>query len=304
MTTTRTWDREPSALRYMLGAFRPSPGWRSDRGCPDLRLHWRGYRIDAAVRTSLAAEAGAIGRDPATLDVLVPQVTGFRLVMAMLTDPRWPLPIWNALQVRNRLRLLRPLCVDEPGDLTLGHCGWRVLEKGLEIDLHLALVQQGAPVWDGVTTFYYRGRHGAPHSSGDARGAPAVSPAPPDDESTPGVREQRWTVPSGDRRRLGRVTGDYNGLHLWDAYARRMGFPAAFAHPQRIVAQCLAQCLAHADAPPETPAVLDLWIKGPVFYDRPVTLRSVTDRAAERTTFGLRLDGDPRPALVGVLSAG
>lgn len=297
MTTTRTWHREPSALRYMLGAFRPSPGWRSDRGCPDLRLHWHGYRIDAAVRTALAAEGGATDRDPGALDLLVPQVTGFRLVMAMLTSPRWPLPIWNALQVRNRLQLLRPLCVDEPGELTLEHCGWRVLEKGLEIDLRLALVQRGAPVWDSVTTFYYRGRHGAPQSSGDAHGAPAASPV---DEATPGVRERHWIVPTGDRRRHGRYTGDYNGLHLWDAYARRMGFPAAFAHPQRIV----AQCLAHADAPPVAPAALDLWIKGPVFYGRPVTLRSVTDRAVGRTTFGLRLDGDPRPALVGVLSVG
>lgn len=308
---TRTWDREPSALGYMIGAFRASPGWDGARGCPDLRLRWRGYRIEPAIRDELLAGAlpstrdARATRDPGVLDILHPQATGFRLVMALLTHPRWPLPIWNALQVRSRLRLLRSLRPGEPGNLTAAPCGWRVIEKGLEIDVGLAFECAGERCWEGVTTFYYRGRHGDPRSGGDERGAPAASPALPGPVVADGVDPgpagtERWITPAGERRRYGRLTGDYNGLHLWDAYARRMRFPAAFAHPQRIVAQCLARLDARAAAP----AHLDLWIKGPVFYGRPVTMRSSPDPASGRTTFGLRLDGDPRPALLGVLANG
>jgi hypothetical protein len=41
-----TYVAPPSALHYMLQAFRPSPGWDPDRGFPDLNIVWRGYRIE------------------------------------------------------------------------------------------------------------------------------------------------------------------------------------------------------------------------------------------------------------------
>lgn len=310
---TKAWDREPSALAYMLGAFLPSPGWRGDRVGPDLWLRWNGYCVDASVRDALrddvvssaGSRTGTGGaNDPDPLEILYPQVTGFRLVMALLTHPRWPLPIWNALQVRSRLRRLSDQRSGEPGQLSVSACGWRVLEKGVEIDVRLSQDCAGVPVWEGVTTFYYRGRYGAPASGGREHGAPATSPslpplAPVPDAAGSGDRAQ-WTAPTADRRRHGRLTGDYNGLHLWDAYARRMGFAGAFAHPQRIVAQCLARL----GAPAAGARCLDLWAKGPVFYGRTVTMQHASDPATGRTTFDLRLDGEARPAIVGVLSAG
>ena len=296
---THAWRRAPSAAAYMLRAFLPSPGWRGDRAVPDLLLQWNGYRVDAAERDALQAGAGEAAQDPDPLRILYPQVTGFRLVMALLTHRRWPLPIWNALQVRSRLRRLRAAPPDEPGVLTVSASGWRVLEKGVEIDVRLVQQCAGVPLWEGVTTFYYRGRHGEPASGGGDLGAPAAAPSAAVPDASGAGDTFHWTTPTGDRRRYGRLTGDYNGLHLWDGYARRMGFPAAFAHPQRVVAQCLARL----GPPPDGADCLDLWVKGPVFYGRPVTMQSESDPAARRTTFSLRLDGDARPALVGVRSA-
>jgi hypothetical protein len=92
------------------------------------------------------------------------------------------------------------------------------------------------------------------------------------------------------------LTGDYNGLHQWDAYARRFGFGAAFAHPQRIAAQCLARMAPLAELAPQR---LDLWIKGPVFYGCEAVLRESTHAAGDGSDFALWVEANARPALIG-----
>jgi acyl dehydratase len=279
----------------MLQAFRPSPGWNTGRGCPDLRLSWHGYRVEPAAVDLLRATAGLrAGDSRSPLGILYPQVTGFRLVMAMLTHHAWPLPIWGALQVRNRLRLQAPLQPGEEYDLETQVSGWRVLAKGVEIDLHTRLSQRDTCRWESIVTFYYRGRFGGEAVSGVTLGAGSSSPTLGDD----GLESASWNVGSEARWRFARLTGDYNGLHQWNAYARRMGFPAAFPHPQRV----LGQCLARLPEPGPAPLELDVWIKGPVFFGRDVTLRQRPAATTNSRKFGLWLDGESRPALVGTLT--
>ena len=230
-----TYRAAPSAPAYMLNAFRPSPGWRSDRGCPDLRATWRGYRVEPAAADLLRAVSGIGDGDFATrLCILYPQVTGFRLVMAMLTHPAWPLPIWNALQVRNRLSLHAPFRPGDEFDLEAGVSGWRVLAKGIEIDIRATLALDGACRWESIVTFYYRGRFGSEAAGGQVRDAGAVSPSIPESD----LESAAWNVGDGHRWRYAGLTGDYNGLHQWDWYARRMGFPgclpAPAAHPRPV----------------------------------------------------------------------
>lgn len=290
----RTYHAPPAAPAYMLNAFRPSPGWHSARGCPDLHLAWRGYRVEPVAVDLLRAVTGIRGKDDSShLGLLYPQVTGFRLVMAMLTHPAWPLPIWNALQVRNRVRLQEPLAMREDFNLEARVSGWRVLAKGVEIDICATLSQGRACRWQSVVTFYYRGRYGDEVESGNALGADPSSPA----MAGEGLAHADWNVEDGYRWRFAGLTGDYNGLHQWDWYARRMGFPAAFPHPQRV----LGQCLARLPEPGPAPLELDLWIKGPVFFGRNVTMRHQASATASGREFGLWLDGESRPALVGIL---
>lgn len=297
-TLHRTYDDAPSAMAYMLQAFRPSPGWRSQRGCPDLRLTWSNYRIDPAAAVRLAAICGIDGNhsDSTRSAMLYPQVTGFRLIMAMLTHPSWPLPIWNALQVRNRITLHGPLPEASAAHLEVRPSGWRVLAKGLEIDLHTTLVHGGQLRWDSVVTFYYRGLYGDAAEYGETLGAPANSPN--GGAESPGAATVRWNVGDGHRRAFAKLTGDYNGLHQWNAYARRLGFPAAFPHPQRV----LGQALAHLPVADQAPLTLDLWIKGPVCFGRDVVLRHWPATAGTGHRFALSLVGESRPALVGTLA--
>jgi hypothetical protein len=280
----------------MATALLPRPGWRGPASCPDTVLRWQGFRVEPAAAEALREICGLDEDTSSTrFGLLYPQVTGFRLVMAVLTQRAWPLPIWNALQVRNRIFLHAPLSLGDEYKLEARPSGWRILARGLEIDLHARLTRGEDCRWESVVTFYYRGRHGEESRAGDELGAPTSSPAVGEEESRSCTQ---WNTGDGGRWRFGRLTGDYNPLHQWDAYARRMGFPAAFAHPQRVLGQCLARL-----PDPGRPAVrLDLWIKGPVPFGRAVTLRHDQATRGGRGRFGLWLEGDARPALVGALA--
>ncbi|HYX64447.1 MAG TPA: hypothetical protein VE935_09530 [Burkholderiales bacterium] len=118
--------------------------------------------------------------------------------MALLTHPAFPLPIWKMLQVRNRLVQYRALASGSRVDLELRLAALRILEKGMEADLHLRVTESASLAWEGVTTFYARGRFGAP-----AERAVASPPEPPG----PPIGE--WTVPEHGALRFARHTGDY-----------------------------------------------------------------------------------------------
>lgn len=287
MATLVEFRRRPSALAYMVGAFRRAAPFHLPSGLPPLRLVWHGLPIDRREVAQFLALTGL----PAggSVSVLYLHVVGFRLLMALLTHRAWPLPIWNALQVRNHFRQHLPIAVGSMLELETHVAGHRVLDKGLEVDLHTAARLHDRVAWESVTTFYYRGRFGEPGP------APALARAPE-------VGEQeiaRWRTAPGAGLRFGRLTGDYNGIHLWTPYARLFGFRGAFQHPQLVLGQCLARLPA---LDPEAPQRLDAWLKGPVFHGSPVVLSGSAAGAA--ASFGLFADGDARPAIVGSWSAG
>lgn len=293
MTTHHMSYLRPPFLPAMgLGALLPSAGWQGKLGFPSFSFIWRDYRIGAALLQELQGLAGA--NDEATTDrllLLAPHVSGFRLTLAMLMHPHWPLPIWQALQLRNRLIRHRDVKVAYPSDLIAQATAWRVHDKGIELDVHAQLLQADDCAWESTTTFYYRGRFAPPSTHGSIEGAALLSPTI-DPALAPSAH---WTVDGGRRLRYARLTGDCNPLHLLDAYARRTGFAAASAHPQRIAAQCLGH-LTKTSAPRQ----LDLWLNGPVYYNRAVTLRQM--HSPEGEDFALWVEGDERAAMVGRLS--
>lgn len=269
----------PSALAFLLRAARPSPGLR--KGVPAISAHWR-HRADAAELARFHALSGLPEGDG--LSLLYPHTIGFPLHMAILGHPAFPLPIWRMLQIRNRIVQHAPLPRGAELDITVRVAGHRILEKGAEFDLHAVMRTGGAVAWEGLSTFYARGRFGEPTASAVPQ-APKVSPGD----------TAHWRMPAGGGWRFGALSGDFNPLHLWSGYARRFGFAQAFFHPQRVLGQCLARLSSIA----RWPQRLDVWIKGPVFYGAPVTLHR--EAGADGTRFALHVNGDARPAIVGHL---
>ena len=169
------------------------------------------------------------------------------------------------------------------------------MPKGAEFDLRTTVRVDGALAWESVVTFFPRGRFGAPEAASPFARSPTEF----------GSRGAEWRMPDADHVRFGRFTGDYNGIHLWDWYARRMGFRRALYHPQRVLGQCLARLPDHTrpDGPTQAPLRLDAWIKGPVPHDASVRLHVAMTIAPPTSTFALFVDDEERPAIVGRLHA-
>lgn len=275
------FDRRPSPLAFMVRAFHRTPGLRRAGGFPAVRTTWRGHVVD---RDHLADFLELTGLPQGRgWPVLYPHVFGFPLVMAAVTHRAFPLALWGALQIRNHLHLRRTVDPTERLDLETAVVDQRILEKGAEADLRTTVRASGEVVWEGLTTFYYRGRHGTPGAPSPLALAPEVGDA----------EVARWRMARGPGRRFARLTGDYNPVHWSRLYARAFGFPRAFHHPQLAVGQCLARLAA----PGEAPQTLDVWLKGPVPYDSDVRLHA--RQGTDGTTFGLFAGEERRPAIVG-----
>lgn len=282
---SREYSRAPFAPAFMGRAilFPRRPGLRG--ALPQLAATWRDHHVQGPRLDDYLALTD-LGGHP-LWPLLYPHVAGFRLLMSLLTDFSYPFPIWGALQVRNRLVLHQPFARGDILEFEARVAGARALEKGTEIDLACTVRRAGELVWESLNAFYYRGTHGA---QPDAL-PPSAPPAPN------GAPIAEWSAPSGQRARFGRLTGDYNGIHLSDWYARLFGFRGAFHHPQRMLGQALAH-LARAER--AVPLRLDAWLKGPVYYGAKVALRA----GADHSVFAIFVAGDERPAILGRLSAG
>jgi hypothetical protein len=276
--------RRPSALAFMARAILTPrrPGLQAEP--PALAAAWRGHRVGGATLDDFLSLTGLVGH--AAWPLLYPQVFAFRLQMVVLTDRGFPLPIWNSLQIRNQLLLHETFDRDATLDFETRVAAQRVVDRGVEIDLVSTACAGDTLHWESTNTFYYRGRFGVSGEDSPLAVAPRVE----------GAQAASWKAPAHGRLRFGRLTGDYNGIHLSDRYARRFGFRGAFLHPQRVLGECLAR-LPHREH--STPLRLDTWLKGPVYYSAEVALR--VDEASDAVTFALHANGDERPAVVGRL---
>jgi acyl dehydratase len=287
------YQSRPSAPRYMIAAMRGAGGRSKAGAAPAITARWLRHRADARELASFLQLSGLPPGDG--LPMLYPHTVSFPLQMAILTHPSFPVPIWNVLQVRNRLLQLAPMPIEETFDLTASVAAQRILDKGMEIDLYAVASAEGKPAWEAINTFYVRGKFGEP---GTAAAVPPPAAAAPPPSLGPDKIVAHWRMPGNGGFRFGGLTGDYNGIHLSDWYARRFRFPRAFLHPQRVLGLCLARLPARER---ELPQMLETWLKGPVYYGAQVTLRSAERDGA--TEFAVNIDGDARPAILGRLTA-
>lgn len=221
------YRRSPSVLAYMLRALLPSSGLRKLGGVPPQEIRLQGFTLSKASCEELFRLSDLPpARD---LPIFFPHVLSFRLVMRAVTDPSFPEPIWRALQVRNSFVQYAPLSEGDTVDIRLETAGVRFLEKGAEADFLMTLSKGGGKTWEGVTTFYYRGSFGRPGSSPSR---------PPEFSFEPCTA---FSLQKGGGFLYGRLSGDFNGIHLWNPYARLLGFRSAFFHPHRVVGAALAR---------------------------------------------------------------
>ncbi len=271
------FNHVPSAARYMALALRPKRLAGNEIEPPRIRAVWRDF-VPAAYLPERSGFVHPIGL----------QAAGLRLMMAILTCPSFPLPIWRLLQVRNRIVQHRSCAPSERLQVSAAVAAMRTVEKGIEFDLEVKFTSAQAPLLESVNTFYARG--------GFSAAGPVEIPAIPQPEP-PHHASASWSLPRRGAFAYGRLTGDYNGVHWSNRYAKLLGFSSAFAHPHRVLTEILNRVPGFSAS---APLQIQAWYKGPVYYGEEVELATAAE--AGGTTFALRLRNDPRPAILGSVS--
>ena len=112
---------KPSLLAFMSNAFRPSHRSPRDGPLPEIEARWFGQRSTPRDLADFFDLSGLPANEH--LSILYPHTVSFPMLMAVLSHPTFPFPIWNVLQVRNRLCLL--YTSDAADDLTRVDLGGR-----------------------------------------------------------------------------------------------------------------------------------------------------------------------------------
>lgn len=203
---------------------------------PDTRV----VRTDAVVRPGDLADydrvCGFTLRDeipPTLLHVLT-----FPLQVRLFAERDYPYSLLGSVHTENVMRRHRPVRVGEALSLTVHAAPARTHRRGATVDVH-ERVQVGAEtVWDGVSTYLYRGAsvpgQGAAGETGERSEESSRQPEPIDGDGA------LWRLPADLGRRYGAVSGDLNPIHLNPLAAKAFGFPRTIAHGMWVQARALA----------------------------------------------------------------
>jgi len=280
------FNHRPSALYTLWQAFHSRKSrFSSTEKVPMIRVSRAGLRIN---KWHLRAFYEICHVKPLLfLHILYPLTLCYPYMMRILCRHEMPFSLFKVLNTRTSIRMFRAIRSDESIDIDCYNAQIRISSKGLEADIIAEVRAGGERVWQGVTTYFLRGKFGRRNR---LQKPPRLAPI---DHA---LVIKQWYLPAKDRFRFARVSGDSNGLHYGPFYARMQGFKRDFAQPIRIVAECVSS-LPSVEA--ERPLHLDFFLKGPVYYESTLVLKN--KRMKDKNRFDLYCEGNTKPCISGEL---
>lgn len=297
-TVTLQFDAPPRpwpALARALLRRAPPPGAALDT--PVLQAHWRGARAAAgALRSYLELcedhnpSAGVcVPPAPApyytfTLPPLFIHAMAMPLHLALLTHPRFPLPLLGLVHMANRTEVLANVEPQQALDFFCRLEGIAQSTKGPGFTLHTEARVGERVVWREESTYLYPQRQpgGTPK-----RRAPAAALLE--------TEIAQWAVAADAGRRFAVPVRDFNPIHLSDFTARLLGQRSAIAHGLYSAARCLD--VLRWQHPLSPPYALDVQFRRPLPLPAQVALRAQAYQGGQR--FALHIeDGSTDPAPV------
>lgn len=219
MTRTITLDTTPSLPATFAKAVAGGRG-RHGGPLPDLEVVQRGVRVDWDRLAAYDHVCGWTLRDAVPSTYL--HVLTFPLQASLFADKAYPYSMVGSVHVTNTITQHRPVRGDEALDLRVRPANARVHRRGVLVDL-LGEVRVGDElVWEGVSSYLYRGAK-------LADGAAAEEPRHTREELVDGPGAI-WRLPADLGRQYAAVSGDVNPIHLHPLTAKAMGFPRTIVH--------------------------------------------------------------------------
>jgi len=230
-------------------------------------------------------------RESGQLPITYPHVLATPIHLAMIASEAFPVSLLGVVHTRNRIVQLRPLRVDDVGQIRAWIDGHRETARGVELDLQTEVLIAGEVVWTETCTFLARRLRatGVARSKEKDRGPPGLELPPRQDVTT-----STFVVSPGVGRQYARVSGDFNPIHIADVGARFFGFKRAIAHGMWSLARCAAEIGGAAFSQPCT---LDVAFKRPIAFCARIVLESWM--ADQRVGFSLRDSEADRGHLLG-----
>ena len=216
MTCTIELTSNPNLAPVMAKAVATAQ-LRSGKALPQLDVVRRDIRVDAG---HLAAYDGLTGfplRNELPATYL--HNLSFPLQVTLFADRSYPYPLMGSVHLSNRITQHRPVGLDEAVTLTVSTANARAHRRGALVDV-LSQAQAGDElVWEGVSTYLYRGQKAEGAQEEQADSGEAVD--------GPGAL---WRLSGDLGRRFAAVSGDVNPIHMNPLAAKALGFPQTIAH--------------------------------------------------------------------------
>ena len=153
----------------------------------------------------------------------------FPLQVALMSDKEFPFPLMGSVHLENTIRQLRSVTVDEVLTLTARVENLRPHFRGAQADLVGEVRAGDELVWQGRSTYLFRGhRVDGP--------TPERSEEPDAVDGFGALRR----LPGDLGRRYAAVSGDANPIHTSKLGAKALGFPTTIAHGMWTKAHVLA----------------------------------------------------------------
>lgn len=201
-------------------------------------------------RDVCAVPASAKGLPPAYLHVLA-----MPLHMQLFVVKNFPVKVLGLIHLRNTIRVLAPVDERAPLKLRVYFDTMRETDFGQEYDFTTSYEQNGAVVWEEISTMFARGTSGP--KEGSKRPVIERSNHPEN-----GTHSDTLEVADNTGWRYARVSGDFNPIHLTARTAQMFGFKQAVAHGMWSMGRCLASASPHI---PNVKIQIDTQFKLPVY---------------------------------------
>lgn len=162
-----------------------------------------------------------------TVALTYPHMLAQPLHLAILTDPRFPVPAMGMVHIENSISQHRRIAVGETLGVRVEVGSPLPHPVGTAWRLTSTITADGETVWESTSTYLRRGKRNP-----DAAWASDLVEVPPSGPVFP--------LKADLGRRYAAVSGDYNPIHLTALSAKALGFPRQIAHGMWTKARCVA----------------------------------------------------------------
>lgn len=259
--------------------FRPGQAW------PKMRSTWKAAKADPA-KIAAYCEATGLPND-GNYPLLYPHVLTSPLHLGIMANSAFPLSPLGGVHARNVVLQHRAIAIGEALDLEAELCAPHILKSGLEFDIATTVKANDETVWQGLSSYIFRGKYGAQDEGYEPPRLP--------DLGTVG-KTASWRVPGDMGRRYAKITGDYNPIHVSKILAKLFGFKQDLIHGMWSAAKALGETGASIGA---APVRFDVIFKGPIWIGAQTEMKMEASGSGSR--FDLFCAGNDRPCINALL---